>query len=265
MDAKANDWVSEGLDYSEPDSVEMNRLLFRMMCGVNAQAFRAMGHHVISGPFAGMAIPSTGPWDDGNSGVKLLGDYEFELHDAIGYAAWRRPSVVVNVGCAEGYYAVGLARMIPRVTVYAFDTNADSRNMCARFASENGVADRVNLAEGCQSPVELSLPGVPKGHRLYVMDVEGAELTLIDPVACPELRRSDIIVECHDFLDKDASYMVAERLNPTHRVELVRPRLPDLNKFQFLRDSPSVMSALMVVEKRPMPCCWLACWAVQRE
>lgn len=265
MDAKANDWVgTPGLDYSEPSSEEMHKLLFRVMCGVNAQAFRSLGNRVISGPFSGMTIPSTGPWDDGNSSVKLLGTYEFELHEAFKHAVWRRPKIVVNVGCAEGYYAVGLARLIPEAAVIAFDVKEDCRTVCTKYAGENQVADRVTVYNGCKTPAELSVLKEVPGRRLYVVDVEGAETVLLDPEACPVLKYSDVIVECHDFLDKDASYKVGEMFGSTHRVEVIRPKMPDFNKFSFLSNSPTVMSALMLVEKRPMPCCWLACWATQK-
>jgi hypothetical protein len=40
---------------------------------------------------------------------KFLGTYERELHRVIERAIWRRPKYVLNIGCAEGFYAVGLA------------------------------------------------------------------------------------------------------------------------------------------------------------
>ena len=258
MDAKTDDRLGE------PDSGEMNGLMTRLMVGVNGQAFRSLGNRVISGPFAGMVIPSVTPWSDGNFSVKLLGIYEFELHDSMVHAAWRQPRVVVNVGCAEGYYAVGLARMISSAEIFAFDVSGDSRNVCSKYAFENGVGDRVRVAGGCDLPYELSVTDAPSGHRLYVVDVEGAERTLLDLKQCPVLKNSDVIVECHDFLDRDVSCDLADRFSSTHRVELILSKIPRLDQFPFLSGSPTIMLALMAVEKRPVPCCWLACWANQR-
>lgn len=262
MDAKVDDRL--GLDWSEPTPEEMNTLLFRIMCGVNAQFFRTFGNKVMEGPFAGMEIAETGPWDDGNSSTKLLGCYEFELHETILHACWRRPKVVVNVGCAEGFYAIGLARMLPQTTIAAMDINLASLRKCEEMAERNGVWKQIEFLEGARSPQELVLPGY-WGHRLYLVDVEGAELGLLDKDICPVLQHSDIIVECHDFFDRDTSYKLAERFGPTHRVELIRPRFPRLDQFKFLATSPTVMSALAAVEKRPMPCCWLACWATVKD
>jgi len=245
----------------EPDPGEMNTLLSRILVGVNGQAFRLFGNRVKAGPFAGMIIPERTPhWDDGNSGSKLIGHYEFELHPILDYAFWRKPKVIVNVGCGEGYYAIGLARM--GFPVLAFDRSPEALELCREYANLNDVD--VVLRLGCVNPEELSLQDVV-GHRLYVVDCEGHELELIDPGRCPQLVGSDIIVECHDFLRYGASTEIADRLAKTHRVDLVRPRLPDLEQFRsVLSDTPTVMSLLMVVEKRPMPCYWLACWAHQK-
>lgn len=244
------------LEDNEPTAEEANDLLIRLMRGVSGQAFRMLGDKVRAGPFAGMIIPKRGPWDDGNSCTKLLGSYEHELHGAIDHAIWRNPSIIFNVGCAEGYYAIGLARL-GRVPVYGIDISEESLMMCQDYAERNGV--KVATRIGARAPEELRFPD-EQGHRLYVMDCEGDEVTLLDPVRCPELVNSDIIVECHDFMEYGASRIVADRFSATHRVDLVRPRMPDLGRFLDLK-FPTVMSVLMVVERRPMPSYWLTCWA----
>jgi hypothetical protein len=243
----------------EPDAGEIQELLARVMLGVNGQAFRLFGDRVLSGPFAGMIIPQRSPWDDGNSGAKLLGCYEHELHESIHRAVRRRPGIVVNVGCAEGYYAIGMARMMSDVVVHAFDTSCESLSMCDRYAHLNEVAGKLILQTGCRSPQEMNI--IDQRSLLYIIDCEGDEDKLIDLEQCPALMNSDIIVECHDFLRAGIGFVVAEKLSDTHEIEFIQPKLPDLNQFQFMRQFPTVMSALMAVEKRPMPCYWLACWA----
>lgn len=252
MDARLADY--------EPNPVEMNDAVLFAMRGVNAQAFRLFGNRVLTGPFKGMIIPERAPWSDGNAGTKLLGTYEHELHDKIEYAL-RRTKVVINVGCAEGYYAVGLARR--GKMVYGYDISDDSLKVCQEYVAVNGVGERVSLAHGCQSPEQLSIG--PEGHRLYIVDCEGAETVLLDPEGCPELIKSDIIVECHEFLQAGTTAILGERFAATHRVELVLPRIPNLNQFEFIQECPSIMSVMIAVEKRPMPCYWLACWTKQER
>ena len=58
---------------------------------------------------------------------KLIGSYEEEVHPIIEEIIRRRYSIVVNIGCAEGYYAVGFALRIPDAIVYAFDVDTTAQ------------------------------------------------------------------------------------------------------------------------------------------
>src|SRR5215813_4226420 len=80
---------------------------------ITPKIFQKLGNRVLTGPFKGMIVTDQPNWDDGNSTLKLLGCYEHELWDAIELAITRKPSAVINIGCAEGYYAIGLARRLP--------------------------------------------------------------------------------------------------------------------------------------------------------
>jgi len=243
-----------------PDQEVHDRLL-HLMQHINALCFRLFGNKVCLGPFTGMEIPEQ--CEDGNSGTKLLGTYETYLTDALQYAQWRLPNAVVNVGCGDGFYAIGMAIKLPEKQIYAFDLSEAALELCNEYAERNVVADRVHTQRGCDHASELQLPDV-LGHRLYIFDCEGCELSLVDLEACPQLRNSDLIIECHDFLHSHISSVIADRLAATHRVELIEPTLPNLESYHFIKVFPTIMSVLMAVEKRPMPCRWLACWANQK-
>ena len=53
--------------------------------------------------------------------------------------------VVVNIGCAEGYYAVGMAGRMPDTRVDAFDIDPAAQRACGELAARRGVADRVRV------------------------------------------------------------------------------------------------------------------------
>ena len=144
-------------------------------------------NRVLAGPFTGMALPENSSWRDGDFMPKLIGSYESNLREVLAQAVERSPATVINVGCAEGYYAVGLARLLPRATVYAFDIASDACAICASAAGENGVAERVVVGGRCTTSVLAKLLELP-GRILLVMDCEGAERELLDPPNCPDWR-----------------------------------------------------------------------------
>src|SRR5262245_52951124 len=228
---------------------------------IGRKVFQKLGHRVLTGPFKGMIVTDQPNWDDGNATLKLLGCYEHELWPAVELAISRQPTAVINVGCAEGYYAIGLALRLPKTEIIAFDINSWSLEQCFHMACENDVGPYVQIREGCRKPKELQLG---YDHALYVLDCEGDELDLLDPARCSDLLGSDIIVECHDFTGP-ISYQLAIRFEPTHDVDVIEPDLPPYREYQKLLDPlPIGMKVSAITEKRPQGTIWLAMMSKQR-
>ena len=161
------------------------------------------GLTVSGGPFAGLIYPDQQPL---TLAPKLLGIYERELHPAIEAAIRAQPDVIVNVGAADGYYAVGLARRCPEATVIAYEADAQQRELCRRVAAANGVQVDIRGTAG---------PGDLDGAALVVMDCEGCERALLEPPLTATL-----VVELHDFLDAGLD-AVTQRFAGSHEIEIV--------------------------------------------
>ena len=74
---------------------------------------RRHGWVVQGGPFAGMTYVRG--VSCANTISRLLGSYEAELHPVVEQVISRSYPTVIDVGCAEGYYAIGLARRSPQL------------------------------------------------------------------------------------------------------------------------------------------------------
>src|SRR5262249_28235334 len=110
----------------------------------------AARRRVGAGPFAGtkpLPSPVFPPLPSGS----LLGTAELELHGAIEELVERSYRTVLNLGAADGYYAVGLARRLPSARVVAFETVGELRDIAARSAAANRVADRVHVTGHCDA------------------------------------------------------------------------------------------------------------------
>jgi len=126
---------------------------------------------VHGGPFRGMVYPRLEAC--GSVLVpKLLGSYEEELHDTLETCFRTGYSDVVDIGCAEGYYAVGCAMRLPKARVHAFDLDGRARELCAELAAANGVAQRVSISGICTPQALRTLE--THGRTLIVCDCEGA-------------------------------------------------------------------------------------------
>lgn len=170
---------------------------------------------VRAGPFKGMRL--AGGMEAGSL-TKLLGHYEAELADVIETVIAQRYPLILDIGAAQGYYAVGLAMRMPETRVQAFDSNAAARDGCAENAALNGVADRVILAETADHD---SFDICHTTRSFVLCDIEGAEDQLLDPATAHGLRRADILVECHDCFAPNLSDRIAARFDPTHNIQRI--------------------------------------------
>jgi hypothetical protein len=223
-----------------------------------------IGRTVLSGLFKGMVLPDESSWGDSDGITNIFGTYESELREVLLKAIERAPSIVINVGCAEGYYAVGLARLLPNATIYAFDIDSRARAICSRAAEENGVSSRV-VIDGLCTAEDLSKITKHPDRTLIVMDCEGAELHLLDPAKAPGLAHCDIIVETHDFIGTDITATLQNRLNATHDIQPISQGGRNPNEIPQLTKLPELDRWLMINEGRPETMMWLACWSARKS
>lgn len=211
---------------------------------------------VTHGPFAGMRYIDSA---DGSALLpKLLGSYEAQLHPWIEEFIARSPGVIVDVGCAEGYYAVGMAWRLPKAQVYAFDVAPSAREHCEALATLNDCAARVTVGSYC---THGELESLLAGGGLVICDIDGAEMQLLDPLTCPTLRKAHILVELHDHLAPGTTPTLLARFNTTHAIDLVadHPRNPenygsfahDARWSQLVREGRN--PAMLWMRLRPLP------------
>ena len=204
------------------------------------------GWSVRAGPFAGMRLIDDVTW----TGLvpKLIGSYECEIAGELDRMLAQPYEVVADVGCADGYYAVGIARRQPRALVYAFDLDHAALRATRSLAKANKVAERVQLHGRCDAAA-LNV-AIGSKRALVISDCEGFEDHLINPRQCPALRNADLIVEMHDHASPGVTERVVERLTSTHDVLLItaQPRNPDT--YPLLADFTRADRGLAVSEFR---------------
>ena len=213
---------------------------------------------VVTGPFRGMKYPSLRAVGSALL-PKLLGSYESELHSALELMLARNYSTIVDIGCAEGYYAVGLALRLPAAEVFAFDTDARGREACAEMAMLNSVDVRVHIGSLCDANVLRSLP---LGSRaLIVVDCEGYEKALFSSGLLDVLVKHDLIIEVHDFIDITISYHLKGIFGRTHHVQSIKSK-DDIEKahsyrYEQLEKYDPNERLLILAERRPAIMEWL--------
>ena len=153
---------------------------------------------------------------------------------------------------------MGLARVLPDVTVYAWDIAPDAREKTARNAATNGVGDKIIVAADFDPAV---LSDYTDGIPLIICDIEGAEFEYLDPTRFPALSAFDMIVEAHPD-DSRTVEEFAGRFSATHRVDIVYPQSRNPAAHDLLKGLTPLDQSIALFERLEFTP-WIICHAAR--
>jgi len=213
------------------------------------------------GPFSGLRYPKVQSVCS-TLFPKLLGSYEKELEDIISdIIASNKYTEIVDIGCAEGYYAVGFLTVLKDIKMYAFDLDPKARILCKKMAVLNEVSDRIFIDSFCDSDVLFNLSFSKKS--LIISDCQGFEKILFTDVLIQHLSNMDFLIELHDSQDIYTSIVLKERFKKTHDIQVISS-IEDYKKAQIY-DYPELdgldlsMKKILIAEERPQIMEWIFC------
>jgi hypothetical protein len=226
-------------------SAARNTSRLQQLAGIRAKMIDRYGRKICGGPFTGVIyVPDA---EAVLLPAKHIGAYEAELHDAIERIVRNGYRTIVDVGCAEGYYAIGLAVRIPAARMYAFDTDPNGQNWCRQMAAANGAADRVEVGAACD---HARLNALPLEGGLIFSDCEGYELELLDPQRVPALARCDLLVELHDEQIPGSGDELIARFRPTHEITVIHQQARNVEQYPMVKFLPAAESLVAISDCR---------------
>lgn len=164
--------------------------------------FRLSNGRVLYGPFKGMKLASTS-WSARDVGSILLGEYERQVIDVI-MESPSSYSIFVDIGAADGIYAVGLSMNNRFQSSFCFESSEASQSSIRENALANDVKSKITILGTAESnfltllttqyPIDLS-------KALFLVDIEGGEYDLLSEKNLEKLRNSVLIVEIHKDVD----------------------------------------------------------------
>jgi hypothetical protein len=156
---------------------------------------------------------------------------------------------LLDVGTADGFYAVGFAKRMPNTQVVGFDTDRWARAATKELIAENGV-ENVHIETMC-SPDWLNRNLKP--NSLIFSDCEGYEMLMFDPRLVSALGDCDMVIELHERPAPGVESVIRARFADTHDVRLAVYHEHDPAAFPELRVMEPKMRALTISEGRGGP------------
>jgi len=155
---------------------------------------------------------------------KLLGTYEKELAPII--AALPFFDLAIDIGAAEGWYAVGLLHRKIARKVVAFELAERGQTGCRDNARRNAVAGQLAVRGKCDvADLQHLLASPPRAdfRILIISDCEGFESELFCGGVLELCHMAHLIIETHELLAPGAHERLARELAASHEVTQVRP------------------------------------------
>lgn len=160
------------------------------------------------GPLTGYKIPTESHWGALARPAMLLGLYEREVVSALVERAKNR-DILIDVGAADGFFAVGLVASGVFRTSFAFEISASGRQIIKKSCQLNGVLDDVEIYGKFDEEFLLNADNLDLTRAVVLIDIEGDEFSLLDSPLIHQLREAIIVVELHDFHFEDGAALKA--------------------------------------------------------
>ena len=208
---------------------------------------------VLSGPFKGLKMRQKFP-----TKPMLLGVWEKELSfiwDSLGNQRF-----IVDVGAAEGFYAVGLAQKYPEKKIIAFEMNPSSKHLLEMIAEDNAVSNLETHGK-CEYE-DLAKLGGKLENSIIIMDCEGYEIQLLEVNKSSIFKKTHILVELHEMYEIGCTDILKNRFSDSHQISEIEGQCRSIedwpNQLNFLRPFfPNKILLHFMDEGRPYPMNWL--------
>jgi len=203
---------------------------------------------VIGGPFEGTRLGIASAW--GGLPARLAGTYECEISNVLLELLDRGPTRVLDLGAADGYYAVGIARRYPELEVVAFEIDPNARRLLRSAAERNHVPNLTVKGRVTSSVLRREA----RAGSLVLCDLEGYEADLLDPILVPDLMRAMMLVELHEFAVPGVGSLITDRFGESHGIRVISARDRTRQDYDHLLGRLSVADAVAAVDEgRPLP------------
>lgn len=145
---------------------------------------------------------------------KILGIYENQLHIYIKDAISKKPNLLINIGCGDGYYGLGISKIIPEIKSILVDINEDELNNC----KENCLLNNLKNIEFKNSISNNELKNLYENNNniFFIIDAEGAEANLLE--IDENFTNSNFLIECHDFIVPNITELLKNKFMFSHKI-----------------------------------------------
>lgn len=215
---------------------------------------------VYSGEFAGMLVRRYGSWDADSISAFLLGSYEAHIQKKL--CSWgSAESIFIDIGSADGFFAVGLLRAGYASKSICFELSKDGQETIKLNAKINDVAEKLDvLGKATKQTLKKSLSDNARSRTLMLIDIEGGEYDLLDEETVELIKNCHVVLEIHEIYAEQRAKLdgLLARLSEHFHLDFIDSIPIDVNAYPILDDLHEIDRLLAFCESRPKKMRWIA-------
>ena len=211
------------------------------------------------GSFKGFKFAKNSWWSKHDRGSMILGLYEKEIIEILLNTSKER-SVFIDIGAADGYYAVASVKAYFFNRSYCFEIEQKGRSVIRQNSILNGVAKKVIIFGEANKKSLLKIPKEDISNSVVLIDIEGFEFDFLDTNILNILKKSICIIELHDWFFEDGKKRLKElrkRASKNFHVSEFKLRSRDTSNIKELDLYSDNERWIICSEGRPRSMTWL--------
>jgi hypothetical protein len=220
---------------------------------ISLEVFEMLNGVVRYGRFKGLLLSKDTWWGRLDLGSQCLGLYELEILDFIASITPGRFATFIDVGAADGYYAIGMLKSGLVTKAICFEQSEKGRSTIQANWERNASPGSLEIFAEANHDSIRRLPTDALSGGLVMIDIEGAEFGLLTPRTLEFLRSCTIVIEIHNWVEgfvERYTRLLTEAseyfdIHILERMERPTATLPEL------RDFTDDNRLLLVSERRP--------------
>ena len=185
----------------------------------------SIGTDIINGPFKGMKYISESV---GSCHMpKILGIYENEIYSILTQFL-SMSDLCVNIGAAEGYYAIGCAMKFPKLQVIAYEMEQAGRDSMLELEKIN-LVNNVIIKKNFTALDFDSIQNMSINSVTYLIDIEGDEKHIFTKYYS-HFKKSNFIIELHDKKSNTIESKLKHFFSDTHSIKTIPIKIKHINE-----------------------------------
>jgi hypothetical protein len=214
---------------------------------------------VAYGPLKGMQLSDDTWWSSNDKITQLLGIYECHVMDQLINFSKDGSERFIDLGAADGYFAVGMAYGNFYDNIYAFEINKSGQDSIKSSADLNHCSEKICIRGKADATEISSILG--DGIKTSILiDIEGFEYELLDDSLLNVLQNHFVICELHPW-GAEGGYTLEksliERASRIFNVKIIQRDCYNPNCFDEFKNLTDEERLIAVGEGRGKNMNWL--------